>query len=1158
MKNPWLGLSSYTEESLKEYQFNGRSAAIASLTSMVRQNLFVTLYGRSGIGKTSVLQAGVFPVLRREGFIPIAVRLDNIKDGNDSAANEIWVITLETLRRDGYIYTPCNEEDVYTPDFSDILVFRKLFSAGRFFNKNGEEAIPVIVLDQFEEILYKAPASSWHLVSQLYALIDDNYDLSVSHPHWHDDTYFRVVVSIREDDLFLFEDAIDSLNCADFKSNRYRLMPLSDSEAKDVILKPVSGKHIFEEEVEDKIAEKIIDLSRSNGQNINTLLLSLICYVLFNDGTRHNKRVTVSDLGNYQNIIETYYKEVTKNVPKAQRYYIEDHLIDNQGRRISIYISDLEKYAPEAKQLLENSNHRLLNENQGRVEFIHDQLAASVMKIRETRKSKNTRLLGILALVILLTCLFLFSFSFYPFHPYGNGVSQYSLVNNIEVSSAVVETDSLNPYFYIYDCPSLKTIDIVSPNSKVEVYNCPSLVNISYPENFYGWIRVFNCPYVNVHDDKIDTMRLLHGKDSPYMSQFPYSSGVARIDSVGFSYDSIKNTLTVKLYPVFMRKNKYYKRLTGLPDSIKRITDCYVPYGCRDELSRLVEYQPFHSIKELPIYYTWRFHIIGILWFFKHEILWLILSMIAIIVVQFFFWIVAYNKYKTLYNSALVVLALSFIYGVGMSLLALLSFMAFYWTVFNIIWPWHQLASTIIGAICSLICMCIVYKNVFYSLIKYTKNHGIREFIKDMHDGLAQLSKQMKSWCKKQIKHIQRNAKTIIALLISVIIIVAVAVASSYLYNNGKEKREYYLVQLSGVLDNGEYARAYAIIQELNNQHKSVLYPFFTESLDSMKMKIDGDSISLAYRITPSLINDIASRQNTPLNCTDITRLAVADDASKLVIRVQYRNNDLNYIYRAILLDLRKQSVEVLTPESEHYTTLTSCFSPSGNSLIVRDSYAKKVYSFSNVDRTIMDITNDKNRGLDDMIMVNDSTYYFANYYLLYKGLVKSDSQPVVVNKSEKIWNELTLISNNLIGGIGYWHDIIIFNTAADSAYFHSKKRYTGNLRSINKDYAITTRGLFDIKMDSLIKENDNLYEYKGNIVELKKHDGLYSFFDLNGNEQLKVGDRLDLNKDIVFSKDGNSLVDGRYGIISVYSFTPLADREWKISDIDKQMFDLK
>lgn len=423
MKNPWLGLQSYTEESLKEYQFNGRRIASASLAALIRQNLFVTLYGRSGVGKTSLLQAGVFPMLRREGFYPVSIRLNNIEDGKDTtprkdnegkpgegeAAKVIWDKVSAALQKQGFSYKPCDKKDEYEPDFSDILVFRKLFSAGRFLNENGEEEVPVLVLDQFEELLYKAPESASLLISQLYALIDDNYNLRISHPEWHDDTNFRIGVSIREDDLYLFEDYIDTLNCVDFKSNRYRLMPLSENEAMDVVLKPIEGKQIFEQGKEEEIAKEIIRLSKNNGQKVNTLLLSLLCRVLYDNCVKPDKCIALSDLKNYKDVLEAYYLEVVKDLPKDERYYIEDHLIDDQGRRTFVYIEDIKKFAPKALPLIKksqdsesskeqrnsddtpksNASKILFNESQGRVEIIHDQLAASMQVFRNRRANER-------------------------------------------------------------------------------------------------------------------------------------------------------------------------------------------------------------------------------------------------------------------------------------------------------------------------------------------------------------------------------------------------------------------------------------------------------------------------------------------------------------------------------------------------------------------------------------------------------------------------------------------------------------------------------------------------------------------------------------------------------------------------------------------------
>lgn len=72
--NPWLGLASFTEET-RAY-FHGRDEEIAELGRRVQRKLLTVLFGQSGLGKTSILRAGIVPRLRPEGFCPVYVRID--------------------------------------------------------------------------------------------------------------------------------------------------------------------------------------------------------------------------------------------------------------------------------------------------------------------------------------------------------------------------------------------------------------------------------------------------------------------------------------------------------------------------------------------------------------------------------------------------------------------------------------------------------------------------------------------------------------------------------------------------------------------------------------------------------------------------------------------------------------------------------------------------------------------------------------------------------------------------------------------------------------------------------------------------------------------------------------------------------------------------
>ena len=66
------------------------------------------LFGKSGLGKTSLLKAGLFPRLREKHFLPVYVRLDIRRDAPPLA---------EQLR--DVLRATCESERVDAPAFTD-------------------------------------------------------------------------------------------------------------------------------------------------------------------------------------------------------------------------------------------------------------------------------------------------------------------------------------------------------------------------------------------------------------------------------------------------------------------------------------------------------------------------------------------------------------------------------------------------------------------------------------------------------------------------------------------------------------------------------------------------------------------------------------------------------------------------------------------------------------------------------------------------------------------------------------------------------------------------------------------------------------------------------------------------------------------------------
>ena len=95
-QNPWPGLRAFTEND-QEFFF-GRERETADLLDLVQRSPVVVLYGQSGLGKTSLLQAGLFPGLKRLDFLPIHWRFDH-SDSAPPLADQIKIAFSSELER---------------------------------------------------------------------------------------------------------------------------------------------------------------------------------------------------------------------------------------------------------------------------------------------------------------------------------------------------------------------------------------------------------------------------------------------------------------------------------------------------------------------------------------------------------------------------------------------------------------------------------------------------------------------------------------------------------------------------------------------------------------------------------------------------------------------------------------------------------------------------------------------------------------------------------------------------------------------------------------------------------------------------------------------------------------------------------------------------
>ena len=328
--NPWAGTSSYQDPETSEIQlkFCGRDNESFDVANLIDNNIFVTLYGKSGTGKTSLLNAGVFPRLRKSAYFPVSIRLG--MEAIDTTFQQCIITKIEkTISNKGKIQTikavPMSDNE-NTTDF-----LWSYFACQRFYDKDGNVLFPVIVLDQFEEVLRNRQQEVGVLLRQIYFMMDETHALSdrvINGLPYSYDFNYRFVVSIREDDLYRLEDCIDNNYLLNMKQCRFRLRNMSIDGAREVILEP--GGDLFSEDERDLIAETIINqIATNKEEGVSTNILSLVCSRLFIEYLHAGKpNITMSLVEKFVkgNPFEKFYAEATEGLSRQEKSYIEDNV----------------------------------------------------------------------------------------------------------------------------------------------------------------------------------------------------------------------------------------------------------------------------------------------------------------------------------------------------------------------------------------------------------------------------------------------------------------------------------------------------------------------------------------------------------------------------------------------------------------------------------------------------------------------------------------------------------------------------------------------------------------------------------------------------------------------------------------------------------------
>jgi WD40 repeat protein len=354
-ENPWPGLDAY-DESGKDY-FKGRQEVINDLQRLVVREDLVLLYGISGLGKTSLLRAGLFPALPPH-YLPVYVRLNYVAPGETSPARGPRLVSSADLV--SQVVTAAQESarvrQVEPPSRPPRLdrgmweYFRRADDG--FWGPGGLLMTPILVFDQFEELFTRVEAP--HAAQRYFDefLHDLAHLVSGREPPWYESTcgseenldrpaYTRqagvckALLSFREDYLANVKGLSRIVPSID--RIFLRLEPMTRHAATTAVCE--AGGHLMANggphatfRTSARIVRKV---TRAPGRlaatdTVDPALLSLFCREL--NEKRKTRPVAVIDRALVDSaeaarILTTFYGDAMKAVSAVTRKFVEDNLV---------------------------------------------------------------------------------------------------------------------------------------------------------------------------------------------------------------------------------------------------------------------------------------------------------------------------------------------------------------------------------------------------------------------------------------------------------------------------------------------------------------------------------------------------------------------------------------------------------------------------------------------------------------------------------------------------------------------------------------------------------------------------------------------------------------------------------------------------------------
>ncbi len=363
--NPFQGLRPF--EFTHSSYFFGRDHEVETILSIIQKHQFLSLVGESGVGKTSIVNAGILPEIREYDYITQNAKL------SESIDMPIGTYLLRSIAK--------------AVDLSPNSSITDIIERFSIYNKQKQDFI--LIIDQFEEIF----TLSFNDMDKA-TFIKNLMQLMTSSSN------FKVIISIRSEFLIDLWELVKGNKLLFSGATIHRLKKLSPERAKEVVMRPmIKFKNL---KWCTKLVDEFIDDLTDEGAGIYPPYLSLVCsnlvqakfgiiQRLHKDERKANFEIGLdlyTEMGKAENIINKEFQTILDAFSPSERVVIDrvlSRMITEFHSKKPIHSSDVDAInngkIDIGKAMNKLVNKRVVKQVHFGYELEHDLVARKLVEI---------------------------------------------------------------------------------------------------------------------------------------------------------------------------------------------------------------------------------------------------------------------------------------------------------------------------------------------------------------------------------------------------------------------------------------------------------------------------------------------------------------------------------------------------------------------------------------------------------------------------------------------------------------------------------------------------------------------------------------------------------------------------------------------------------